>query len=79
METVQKKTHEPRVDPLKCTPIDNYVEVMIAAEKDNRSAAVITDQDALKLAFLRWRGAYNTKTFIPSDCLRDAKAERERR
>jgi hypothetical protein len=47
-----------------------HISEMIRAEKDNQLFAVITDEEALNIAYLRWRGAYNDHVFIPSQSLR---------
>lgn len=47
----------------------SHILEMIQAEKDNQSSAIITDEEAYCIAFLRWRGAYNKHFFESSTSL----------
>jgi hypothetical protein len=73
-EALQKKRDEEvRKDVLD----EFHTTEMIQAETDNQSHALISENEAYKIAFLRWRGSYNNHVFIPSSSLRTPQPPKE--
>ena len=58
---------------------DVRIREMIKAEQDNQTCFIITEDEAMNIAYLRWRGAYNDHVWIVSDKLRQQQRQEQKK